>query len=547
MSDVAAVTATAVPSSRANTDTAHQVGGLRGRSESSSSEEQDELAQALEKSLEKKVLRKVDLLLMPILTMTIGLQYYDKAVLNSASLFGIIKDLHLSTTHNGVTSTLRYSTANSAFYWGYIVAVVPFALLLQRFPTAKVLSLCMCVTIVVIVLVHAHEPSATSATHSFLWGVVCVLTVVVKSYEGLVVQRVVLGALESSVSPGFVLITGQWYRKSEQATRLGIWYSATGIFSVFSGVINYGLGSAGGSLAPWKYMYLFAGAWTILWAFVVLYFIPDSPQDSHRWFNEEERRTLLARSRKNRTGAIGPSTFKWSHAREAATDVKLYLYLLISSAIYVCNGGVTAFGARIVNSFGYSPLNTILLLIPGGVFTMVTIYLFTWLAGRWKNSITYLIPISCVPIVVGSFVIWLASWKHRGVPLFGYYLIPCFGAPYVLLLATSTANIAGSTKKAIAAGFIFIGYNVGNIVGPYLVFTPDRVHKYRKTWISLIVCMCVASVLSLALRYVMVRENRERDREAASRGEKEEEKDIWEQGEERDYTDGEDRGLRYTL
>ncbi|SGY18993.1 BQ5605_C014g07531 [Microbotryum silenes-dioicae] len=527
MSDVATVTAAAVPSSRSDTDKAHQVGGLlRGRTKSSSSHEQDELTQALEKSLEKKVLRKIDLLLMPTLSMKIGLQYYDKAVLNSASLFGTIKDLHLSTRHNGVTSTLRYSTANSAFYWGYIVAVVPFALLLQRFPTAKILSLCMCVTIVVIVLVHAHEPSATPATQSFLWGVVCILTVVVKSYEGLVAQRVVLGALESSVSPGFVLMTGQWYRKSEQATRLGIWYSATGIFNVFSGVINYGLGSAGGgSLAPWKYMYLFAGAWTILWAFVGLYFIPDSPQDSHRWFNEEERRILLA----------------------PATDVKLYLYLLISSAIYVCNGGVTAFEARIVNSFGYSPLNTIILLIPGGVFTMVTIYLFTWLAGRWKNSITYLIPISCVPIVMGSLVIWLASWKHRGVPLFGYYLIPCFGAPYVLLLATSTANIDGSTKKAIAAGFIFIGYNVGNIVGPYLVFTPDRVHKYRKTWISLLVYTCVASVLSLTLRYVMVRENRERDREAASRGEKEEEKDSWEQGEERDYTDGEERGFRYTL
>ncbi|SCV73869.1 BQ2448_6299 [Microbotryum intermedium] len=512
MSDVAAVTATAVPSSRSDTEKAHQAGGLRPQS--SSSEEPDELAQALEKSLEKKVLRKIDLLLMPILTMTIGLQYYDKAVLNSASLFGIIRDLHLSTTRNGVTSTLPYSTANSAFYWGYIVAVVSFALLLQRFPTAKILSLCI-----------------------FLWGVVCILTVVVTSYEGLVVQRVFLGALESSVSPGFVLITGQWYRKSEQATRLGIWYSATGSFSVFSGVINYALGSAGGSLARWKYMYLFAGAWTILWAFVVLYFIPDSPQHSHRWFNQEERKILLARSWQNRTGAIGPSTFKWSHAREAATDIKLYLYLLIASAIYVCNGGVTAFGARIVNSFGYSPMNTILLLIPGGVFTMVSIYLFTWIAGRWKNSTTYLIPISCIPIVVGSLIIWLASWKHRGVPVFGY--------GYVLLLATSMANITGSTKKAIAAGFIFLGYNVGNIVGPYLVFTPDRVHKYRKTWISLIVCMSAASILSLVLRYVMVNDNARRDKAAAREEEGDED---WEaQQEERDLTDFENRGFRYTL
>lgn len=102
-----------------------------------------------------------------------------------------------------------------------------------------------------------------------------------------------------------------------------------------------------------------------------------------------------------------------------------------------------------------------MILIPGGAFTCVTIYLFSWLADKYKNITTFLIPLSCIPIVVGSLVIWLASWQHRGVPLFGYYLLPCFGAPYVLVLASSAVNVAGSTKKAIAAGAIFVGYNVG--------------------------------------------------------------------------------------
>jgi hypothetical protein len=42
------------------------------------------------------------------------------------------------------------------------------------------------------------------------------------------------------------------------------------------------------------------------------------------------------------------------------------------AASYICNGGVTAFGARIVSSFGYTPLQTILLLIPGGAATVVS-------------------------------------------------------------------------------------------------------------------------------------------------------------------------------
>lgn len=42
---------------------------------------------------ERRLLWKVDLLLMPLMIVSLGLQYYDKAALGSASAFGIIEDL----------------------------------------------------------------------------------------------------------------------------------------------------------------------------------------------------------------------------------------------------------------------------------------------------------------------------------------------------------------------------------------------------------------------------------------------------------------------
>ena len=42
---------------------------------------------------EKRLVRKIDWILMPILTVTLGLQYYDKAVLGNAAVLGILKDL----------------------------------------------------------------------------------------------------------------------------------------------------------------------------------------------------------------------------------------------------------------------------------------------------------------------------------------------------------------------------------------------------------------------------------------------------------------------
>ncbi|BGP49813.1 hypothetical protein JCM10450v2_005718 [Rhodotorula kratochvilovae] len=435
---------------------------------------------------ERRLVRKVDWLLMPVLLCAAGLQYYDKAVLGSAAIFGIIKDLGLSTTHvdaagKTVTSTLRYSTASSSFYWGYIVAVLPFAILLQRLPLAKTLSVCI-----------------------FLWGITALLTIVCTSYEGLVVQRVFLGVLESSISPGFVLITSQWYKKSEQAARLGIWYSATGIFSAFSGIVNYGLGSASGSFAPWKRMYCFAGGLTIVFAFVVLLVVPDSPRTSQRWFSDDERAILIRRARENMSGRSELSRFEWRQAREAAMDVKIWLFM-------VCNGAVTAFSSQIVKSFGYTSLQTIAISIPAGIFTAVFIYFFTWVSSKWKNGLTLLLPISCIPVFIGAAIIWGAPWTHRGVPLFGNYLLATFGSPYVLLLALSTANVSGSTKKSISAGAIFTAYCVGNIIGPYTVFVSEKDVKYRSTWIALFASLGVVCLASLLLRILLARENRRRE------------------------------------
>ncbi|KAK4702419.1 hypothetical protein P7C70_g3808, partial [Phenoliferia sp. Uapishka_3] len=116
---------------------------------------------------------------------------------------------------------------------------------------------------------------------------------------------------------------------------------------------------------------------------------------------------------------------------------------------------------------------------------------------------------------------------------------------YVLLLALMSRNVAGSTKKSIAAGFVFIGYNVGNIIAPYLVFTPEKKVKYRSTWIAIIVGMVVASALSLFTRFLLQRENSRRDEVAKSSSS--EALDVQEKQEELDQTDIQNQAFRYSL
>jgi hypothetical protein len=72
---------------------------------------------------EKRIIRRIDRVLMPVMFISFGLQYMDKALLNSAAQFGIVQDLKLYEVQLvGETVTLnlnKFSNVTLIFYWGY--------------------------------------------------------------------------------------------------------------------------------------------------------------------------------------------------------------------------------------------------------------------------------------------------------------------------------------------------------------------------------------------------------------------------------------------
>lgn len=64
------------------------------------------------------------------------------------------------------------------------------------------------------------------------------------------------------------------------------------------------------------------------------------------------------------------------------------------------------------------------------------------------------------------------SWKlptsARAGRIVGYYLINFFSSAWVQCIGLGTSNAAGHTKKAVYAAGTFVGYSLGNIIGPLL-------------------------------------------------------------------------------
>ncbi|KAL8897969.1 MAG: hypothetical protein Q9207_006930, partial [Kuettlingeria erythrocarpa] len=396
----------------------------------------------LDKAAERRVLRKVDVFLIPLMWVGYGLVYYDKAILGSAVLFGMTKDLQLSvvdpSTTPPTTSTERLSWATSLFYFGMLCGLYPLTFFLQRYTMGKVLG-----GVVI------------------LWGLVAMLTATVTSWRGLYAQRFFLGFVESIMPTAFMCIISNYYTQQEQALRQSWWFSATGGWTIIGGALNYAFAQIeGGGLKRWQYIYLLAGALTVMYG-GVCFAIPNSAVSA--WFlTPEERVVAVERLRKGQTG-VRCQVLKKSQLKEALLDVKIWVVAFMMAAAYTVNGAVSGFGPLIVSTFGYTPLEAILLQFPLGGVVFIFILLTGYLSSRIPHIRIPLLIACCLPVIAGCAMIWRSTWYRRApAPVAGYTIIGFFGPVVSLIISIGMANVAGATKKSFTAAAIFVAYCIGN-------------------------------------------------------------------------------------
>lgn len=124
-----------------------------------------------------------------------------------------------------------------------------------------------------------------------LWGVVTAGISAVKTYQQLLVMRVLIGILEAGLTPGMIFIFSSWYRPTELGKRASLFLTSAQIGGLFGGLIAGGLmadleGARG--IRGWQWLFIVEGAVTIAVALVSYFVLPDYPV-SYRRLTEEER------------------------------------------------------------------------------------------------------------------------------------------------------------------------------------------------------------------------------------------------------------------
>ncbi|KAL1303051.1 hypothetical protein AAFC00_003360 [Neodothiora populina] len=386
--------------------------------------------------------RKTDKVILSLLVWGYFLQIIDKTALGYGALFGLRTDLKLVGKH--------YSLASSATPIAQLAWQPISSYLIVRAPHRILLPLLV-----------------------LFWGITMVCMAASWDFGSLFAGRFMLGLFEGSCLPLFAILTGRWYRRSEQPLRVACWYGTNGVATIAISVIAYGLAKISHSaIATWRILFLTIGLLTVLSAPLLWWFLPNDI-DSARFLTEHEKRQTYERLRANQSGAA-KTKYKMAHLVEVILDLKTYPGIGIALCLN-CGASVTnTFGPLILSGLGFDKYTTSLLNKPFGATQILTIAISSFAAQRGKKKGGVLLALA-LPIIAGLAALYMLPRdpSHTAPLLVSYYLLGFIFGGNPILVAWMVGNTGGFTKGSVIMAIYNAAAGAGNIIGPLLFATQD--------------------------------------------------------------------------
>ncbi|KAM0712019.1 hypothetical protein Q7P37_011113 [Cladosporium fusiforme] len=306
----------------------------------------DELIDALGipdwKGLEKKIVRRLDMTLMPTLWVLYVFNYLDRASLAQARLSSIDEDLGLEG--------YQFSTAVSILNAGYMLGQLPSNMIIPYIRPGLYLPAC-----------------------AIVWSGVSAAMAGVTSFRGLLVCRVFLGLVEAPLFPGAIYLISCWYTRREIAVRMALMSTGVPLANGFSGLIAAAVFSTlegKHDLAGWKWLFIvlaLCGAGSAVVAMILLPDYPHSRTGSAMWTMSEDMRkiaeTRILADKVTIASETAEKTGVWHGLKLAVTDYKLWIFVMLNISISAAYG-FSNFYPAVVRGFGYSRVITLVITFP---------------------------------------------------------------------------------------------------------------------------------------------------------------------------------------
>ncbi|KAI5984053.1 MFS general substrate transporter [Pisolithus albus] len=295
-----------------------------------------ERAQAgLDLERERKLWRKIDLHLLPVITFMYLFSFMDRENIGNAKLEGLMTQLNLTGS--------RYNVA--LFTWGILMLSMGFA----------------------------------------------------KSFGQLVAIRFLLGVAEAGFFPGVVFLLTMWYPRYKLMYRIALFTGAAGAAGAFSGLFAYGISFINtGHLEGWSWIFIIEGLVTITISVIGVFVLVDYP-DTAKFLTAEELQ-FVEKQRSLDIGDDEEGTVS-QRVLSAFLDWQIWATALTLMSFMAPAYGITFFLPTILNDFGYSVPISQLLTVPIFVIATIIMIAVAHFSDTMKIRSSFIIAMECVGLV----------------------------------------------------------------------------------------------------------------------------------------------------
>ncbi|KAG8956088.1 hypothetical protein FRC03_010968 [Tulasnella sp. 419] len=230
--------------------------------------------QPVDRTFERQTIRRIDLRLIPILSLLYAFSLIDRTNLGLIRVAGMDRALGLSIGN-------RYSIVTLLFFVPYIIFELPANIYIRKVGVSLFLG-----------------------TIAVLWGAITLASGFVKNWQSLAGLRVLLGFLEAGYFPACAYLISLWYTRREIQTRMAFFYMFSLLAAGFSPILSYGISQMHGrsGVAGWSWIFIIEGLVTCVLGFLAYFLIVDFP-DKNKFLTAEQTEWLLQRINKDRGDA----------------------------------------------------------------------------------------------------------------------------------------------------------------------------------------------------------------------------------------------------
>ncbi|KIJ55530.1 hypothetical protein M422DRAFT_24098 [Sphaerobolus stellatus SS14] len=429
---------------------------------------------------EKKLLRRIDLWIVPYASLLYLLSFLDRVNIGQARLAGLETDLKL---HGN-----QYSIALTIFFVTYVAFELPSNLALKKLKPQRWIFFIM-----------------------VGWSIFQICMGLVTNAQGLYAMRFCLGMFEAGLFPGLNFVFTTWYTRQELNARVSIFFSGATLAGAFGGLLAFGIRQMAGvgGKNGWQWIFILEGLLTLVCALPALWLVPDFPQDSNI-LSPPDRAKWLHRLTLSQGVTNAALPYTRQQVVRGLLDWKTYVYSLLYLAIAQPFYSLSLFVPSIIAALGFTNAKANLLsAAPYGLGTLTTL-----LVAYFSDRSAMRGPFICgsMFLVVIGYIILLCNVSN-GVKFFAVFITVAGTSPGIATAITFVVNSFGPMyTRATVMGIFFSFGNSAGIISSNVYPQGDAPRYFRGHAIAL-AFSALAIILAGCMTWYNKTENDRRDRE----------------------------------